>query len=237
MAEQPKVYVVHLSINELLRGTNQSSKGNALTGLWVRGTVVKDGATETWEKFLMDWNAAEPIAAIEQAGVGARVDIRMLKEGRFWNIQSVTNMGQAEAEAPPPVQAPAQAPAQAPPVQEPQEPQEPPQRQQSVALAPAPAPAQAKWGQYVPSASELKVIAMNKATDLTIGMMANGILKGAKVTPQIVYEGVIVLADRIAEYFENGAAADPKSDTSPLQREPGCDDDDPGQCADDDIPF
>ena len=82
-------------------------------------------------------------------------------------------------------------------------------------------------------------MAMNKASDLTIGMMANGILKGAKVTPQIVYEGVIVLAERIVDYFENGGAADPKSDASPLQREPGCDDDDPGPgfCPEDDIPF
>jgi hypothetical protein len=227
MTEQQKVYVVHLSITELVRGTNQSSKGNALTGLWVRGTVPKDGQIEDWEKFLMDWNAAEPIAAIEQAGVGAQVDIRMLKEGRFWNIQSVTNMGQdTGAPAGPPQRQSTPPPAQTPPParQESQFPSIPPRSKEVETRLPG---------------VDYKVVAINKATDLTIGMMENGILKGPKVTPQIVYEGVIVLADRIVDYFENGGAVVPKSDTSPLQREPGCDDGDPGPvtCPEDDIPF
>lgn len=221
MTEQQKVYVVHLSITELVRGTNQSSKGNALTGLWVRGTVPKDGQIEDWEKFLMDWNAGEPIAAIEQAGVGAQVDIRMLKEGRFWNIQSVTNMGQA-------VPAPSTQYQTSAPQQE--------QTQMFQPETADPAPAEVPQEQEETyTVRDCRVIAMNKSVDLTIGMMANGILKGTKVTPQIVYEGVIVLADRVADYLVNGGAADPVSDTSPLQREPGCDD---GDCTGtDDIPF
>ncbi|MCK4814320.1 hypothetical protein KA005_01005 [bacterium] len=229
MTEQQKVYVVHLSITELVRGTNQSTKGNALTGLWVRGTVLKDGITENWEKFLMDWNAADSIATIEQAGVGAQVDIRMLKEGRFWNIQSVTNMGQATAPAPAPV---TQAPVTQAPVT--QAPEGPPAQTEMFESAPVPAPVSV----VAPLAIDVKAVALNKAVDLTVGMMANGVLKGTKVTPQIVHEGVIILAERIVDYFENNGAVTPKSDTSPLEREPGCDDGqgDPG-VGEDDIPF
>ena len=242
MSEQQKVYVVHLQITQLERGTNQSSKGNALTGLWVRGNATNNsGEVESWEKFLMDWNAADSIAAIERAGVGAQVDIRMLKSGRFWNIQSVTDMGNTQgATAGPPPQ-PAGYPQNSP-----QPSQQPPQEQKEmfkpstenplgvIPNAPAPVPASA----FTLSEVELRMNAINKATDLTIGMMEHGILKGAKITPPIVYDGVIALANKIKDFLDSDGPDKLQSDTSPLEREPGCDDDkdDPG-VGEDGIPF
>ena len=215
------MYTVHLNVTKLERGTKMSAKNTEITGLWVFGNEAKGSGSEPWEKFLMDWNAADEISIIESAGVGANVDIGMEKEGRFWNIKSVVNKGGSGKPT-----------SGGPPVNTSQ----PSPQQKQMFDTPPPVAAIAPVPVSVPSAVDYKVVSVNKAIDLTVGMMANGVLKGPKVTPQIVYEGVIVLAERIADFLENGGEPDPKSDTSPLEREPGCDDGDPG-VDETDIPF
>ena len=217
------MYTVHLNVTKLERGTKMSAKNTEITGLWVFGNEAKGSGSEPWEKFLMDWNAADEISIIESAGVGANVDIGMEKEGRFWNIKSVVNKGGSgkPTSGGPPANTSQPSPQQKQMFQQPD--------------TPTPAPVLAPVS--APSAVDYKVVSVNRAIDLTIGMMENGVLKGTKVTPQIVYEGVIILAERLADFLENGGEPLPKSDASPLDREPGCDDGDPGPCPEDDIPF
>ena len=218
MTENRK-YTVHLDITELERGTKMSTKDTEMTGLWVRGNTMKEGQPESWEKFLMDWNAAEFIEKIESAGIGVKVDIVMEKEGRFWNIKGVYSKGKAST---PPASGP---PASGPPVETPvQKEMFTPDVNQEIKQQPA---------VFAQPAVNNKYTALKLAVELSGLMLQTGIIKTTKATPSVIYEGVLNLATRFEGYIE-GEDTMPKSDASPLKPVEG--DGDPG-VDDSDIPF
>ena len=201
MAEN-RQYTVHLDITELERGTKMSSKDTELTGLWVRGTTVKEGQVESWEKFLMDWNAGDYIEKLELAGIGTKVDIVMEKEGRFWNIKAVYDKGQAST--PPASTSPSSTPpASGPPAETPKQ-QEMFQTPQVAAVSPE------------ITVGDLKRFALERAIEITSAMMQAGIIKNTKSSPTVIAEGVLALADRLVTYLEDKETSEPKSDASPL---------------------
>ena len=83
-----------LEITGLERGTMQSKQDKTLTGLKLTGIKIdRDGnAGEEYDKFLMDWKNADEIAVLEEAGIGATVNMRSVKDGNFWNLDSVEIM-------------------------------------------------------------------------------------------------------------------------------------------------
>ena len=207
------MYTFSLSISKLERGSKLNKKQEPMPGLYVEGTQTKaDGTTSVWKKFLMDWNAAEAISVIEQVGVGGTVSIGMEKENNFWNIKQVTPMGSS-------YQAP---PTQAPPPQAPQQQSLPLPQTQAVAV-PQSAPVDDKFQE---------TFAVEQAVKLTIAMLHASIIKGAKVTSEVVVEGTMLMAERIAEFLDGKKDNDNESDASPLNHG----DEDPGP-GEDDIPF
>ena len=82
---------MYLEITELKRGTLRAQSGKNHTGLNVVGLKVEEDGSpgEEWKKFLMDWANADEIQALEDAGVGARVNVKMKKNGKFWNVAGV----------------------------------------------------------------------------------------------------------------------------------------------------
>lgn len=81
-----------VQINSLERGSHTTSGGNTQTGLYVYGTKLdQDGNLgEDWDKFLAEAFYADQIAAFEKIGAGNVANVRMVKSGRFWNVDSVT---------------------------------------------------------------------------------------------------------------------------------------------------
>ena len=79
-----------LQVTKMERRVKKNKKGEDMEGLWVEGMKqFDDKEPEKWEKFLMDWKDAEHIADLEQIGIGKLVLIKMIRNGRFWDIDSV----------------------------------------------------------------------------------------------------------------------------------------------------
>lgn len=184
------MYNVVVLIDKLERGTKESAKGSALTGLFVEGRQLKkDAEPEEWKKFLMDWNAAEAISVFEQVGVGAKVIVGMEKEGRFWNIKEVKPTAGGVAPGAP-------------------------------ASAPAPAPASASVIAQAPATTPVitdKLLAIDRAIKLTELLLANGVIKPAKASADIVIESTLMMADKIDSYMAGTINSEPKADASDLK--------------------
>ena len=89
-----------LEITGLERGTITSKAGKALTGLTIMGIKIdrEGNAGEEYEKFLMDWKNTDEIAVLEEAGIGATVNMKSVKDGNFWNLDSVEIMEEGTGE-------------------------------------------------------------------------------------------------------------------------------------------
>ncbi len=79
-----------LEITRLERGEITSKDGNPLPGLTITGFQQnQDGELEDepYEKFLMEWKNADEIEIVEEAGVGATVELKMKQQKgtRYWD--------------------------------------------------------------------------------------------------------------------------------------------------------
>lgn len=84
-------------ITKLERGTRQTKAGSTQAGLYVYGTKLdQNGADEkNWEKFLPEQFNPEQIAQFESVGIGNVANVKMVKNGNFWNV------GEVSADTPP----------------------------------------------------------------------------------------------------------------------------------------
>ena len=80
-----------LKITKLQRKTQRAqSSGKEYDGLWLEGMKkFDDKPDEKYEKFIYDWKDAEHIETLENIGVGGYALIKMVRNGRFWDIESV----------------------------------------------------------------------------------------------------------------------------------------------------
>lgn len=79
-----------LLITKLQRGTNKAASGKVHEGLFLAGWKQnKDAPPEAYDKFLYDWKNAAHIQELEQIGLGSAALIKMVRNGRFWDIESI----------------------------------------------------------------------------------------------------------------------------------------------------
>lgn len=218
MADRAKMVV---EITSLKRGTKTSAKGNNMTGIDVNGTwYKKDGVREPWQKFLNDYYDGVAIAELERIGVGGKALIMMERDGRFWKVISVEQLEDGKTETTP-------APNQDVPAA----------TETAGATIPAPAGVPAPpWAfsqQNTQGIENDKMFVVKQAVELMVAMLAAGIVKGTKATPQLIAEHVLVTSDTLLEYLNGSVDSQPESDASDL-KDKGSED---GDIPEDDIPF
>lgn len=79
-----------LLITKLQRGTTKARTNQVYEGLYLAGWKQnRDAAPEMYDKFLYDWKDATFIQELEQIGIGGAALIKMVRNGRFWDMASV----------------------------------------------------------------------------------------------------------------------------------------------------
>ena len=79
-----------LLITKLQRGTSKAKSGKVHEGLFLAGWKQnKDAPPEMYDKFLYDWKDAAHIQELEQIGTGGAALIKMVRNGRFWDIEAI----------------------------------------------------------------------------------------------------------------------------------------------------
>jgi hypothetical protein len=224
---------MRLEITNLEKGTKLSRNGKDLSGLNVTGIKIdQDGNPgDQWDKFLMDWKNPEEIATLENAGVGAKVNItneRDPQNSRFWNVVGVSVMSAGEgassvtvAETKPAESKPATKTETAKPAAA------------SVAVAAYPA-------MQLPV---VKSTALNAALEFTHSLVTSGerfkkILAATKTTNETLMQLTLENASEFEAYLNGKVDSDVKSDDADLDKG-GVDAGEPNLpgAEDDDIPF
>lgn len=206
-------------VNQLERGTRTAKSGNVQTGLWIRGVKLDQyGQDEkNWEKFLPEEYNANHIAVFEQIGIGNTVNIKMVKNGNFWNVDSVSldepssEGGQPQGSGPHPDAGGGQ-------------------KQTSFIPQPGKAPTSAKTAAWHirNSAMHTAIALLGKMVDLQAAGVA--VFPKTKMGSQIIEDSVMATAKRIEEYIGGKKEVATKSDSQDLVEEPI-------SIPDDDIPF
>jgi hypothetical protein len=81
-------------ITNLERGVRETSGGKEQEGLWLTGIKMEqDGSfkEDEYEKFLSEQFDSEFITTIEDFGIGSELNLSFVKDGKFWNLNSVTD--------------------------------------------------------------------------------------------------------------------------------------------------
>lgn len=78
-------------ITKLERGTRQTKAGSTQAGLYVYGVKIDQNGNDekNWEKFLPEQFNADQISQFESVGVGNTANVKMVKNGNFWNVGNV----------------------------------------------------------------------------------------------------------------------------------------------------
>jgi len=241
-----------LKITKLTRTTTKAKSGEIYEGLKVEGMKqVKDATPEKWDKFLYDWKDSEYIQILEQIGVGGSVNIKMTRNGRFWDIESMIPIKAADQtegypwhvlsgksggmvgvlDSPSSGQGTSASPA-TPPVTSPVQSAGP------VASAVAPIPTATQVDVCGYTSQSIRTQSIETAKHIVIAMLANGEkfkkLLPPAVTTAALGEILIAYATRIEEYIAKGTEPD---DTDPSGLDNTKDESgDPGP-GDGDIPF
>ena len=179
----------YVIIDTIEDGYNTTKAGDERAGLRITGTKEADAfkPEEPYEKFIYDHPSNDHIQSqFRQFGPGDRVNIKMVKSGAYWDIQSVTSLDGGDSGPTPPTRPSTPsggAPAAAKPVQ------------QSLA-----APADCVRG-----------AAIQAAASYVAGIAA----RLPKATP-ITEIGALVIqaADRFVAYIENKSAVRPKEEAA-----------------------
>jgi len=79
-----------LLVTKLQRGTTTAKNGKVYEGLYLAGWKQnKDADPEMYDKFLYDWKDAAHIQELEQIGIDGAALIKMVRNGRFWDIEAI----------------------------------------------------------------------------------------------------------------------------------------------------
>lgn len=82
-------------IDSLERGQRKTKKGFDQVGIQVDGVRFKEGQEEgPWSRFFTDQFDSDIVAALEKIGVGNMADIKMEKNGQYWNPVSAKAVGE-----------------------------------------------------------------------------------------------------------------------------------------------
>ena len=88
-----------VKITKLVRAQRETKKGATQLGITVEGIKFRDGVEEgEWSRFFTDQFDADIIASLEKIGTGNMADIKMEKNGQYWNPVSakpVSDQGSA----------------------------------------------------------------------------------------------------------------------------------------------
>lgn len=214
-----------VQIDKLERTTQESRKGNQLTGLKVEGTRLKKGGErEPWTKFLNDYYDAKVVESFERLGTGSKAVVVMQRDGRWWKVLNVnpadggsetaSNDNDAGTTSAPNADVPATT--------------------SSATMPQAPA--------VTPPAAVFNVdyerqYALDRSIKLIVGMVEAGLIKGTKATPQVVTENVLTAADMFLEYIQGEVDSEPEADASDLKDENTGTDGSESPVDDEDIPF
>lgn len=214
-------------INELERGERTTKNDKVQEGLWLRGIKMdqegKFNDEDEYEKFLSEQFDADFIQTIENFGVGSELNLSFVKDGAFWNLDSVTDNkarggggnspGTPKSEDPSPKRNQQSAPDPIAPAEAP------------VVLASTPV-------QVRTTALSLAISAMKIGTKLQ-SFNEKYKLFPLKTTPALLAQTLQTTAESFETFIK---AADEKSATK-NDREPGSDDDHEPEIPEDDIPF
>jgi len=217
-----------LEITGLERGTITSKAGKALTGLTVIGIKIdRDGnAGEEYEKFLMDWKNTDEIAVLEEAGIGATVNMRSVKDGNFWNLDSVEIMEEGTGQSSTPSTAKEQPATQTP---------DGPATAQPKNATAAPAP---EVVTLAASVEAMRIEALKAAVKLTDAILKSdprfkSLLPVTKTNVEIVSQMTLENASKFESFIKGGAKADVASDAADLNTD-GVDAEEPSMPGDED---
>jgi len=198
-----------LEITGLERGTMQSKQDKTLTGLKLTGIKIdRDGnAGEEYDKFLMDWKNADEIAVLEEAGIGATVNMRSVKDGNFWNLDSVEIMEEGTGQS--------STPATKEPAT--QTPDGPATAQPKTAAAPS------ETVILAASDEAMRIEALKAAVSLTDAILSSDerfkkLLAATKTNVEIVSQMTLENASKFESFIKNGGKA-VKSDDADLDKD------------------
>ena len=221
-----------LEITGLERGTITSKAGKALTGLTIRGIKIdRDGnAGEEYEKFLMDWKNTDEIAVLEEAGIGATVNMRSVKDGNFWNLDSVEIMEEGTGQSSTPSTA-EEKPAT-------QTPDGPATAQPKTTTAAAPAPQVQEIVTLAASKEAQRIEALKAAVLFTKAILSSdprfkSLLPVTKTNVEIVSQMTLETASKFESFIKGGGKADVASDSADLDTD-GVDAEEPSLPGDED---
>jgi hypothetical protein len=199
-----------LELTGLERGTSTSKAGKTLTGLTITGIKFdRDGnEEEEYTKFLMDWKNADEISALEEYGIGAKVELQNEKDGNFWNLVDVVLLEEGTG-------APAREPAAKPSAK---------QKGVKNSTPTATETAVRSTVEYVaPPVTDARVEALKAAVNLTDAFLNSDerfkkLLPATKTTVEIVSQMTLENAAKF-EAFINGKKTNVESDDTDLNKE------------------
>ena len=204
-----------VEITKLERGTIESKQGNTLTGVSVEGIKIdEDGnASETYEKFLMDWKNPDEIEIIEGAGVGSTVEIRNEKDGRFWNVVGAEVVEPGDGQDSVTTQkdkAPAQKEKRPASNTKSQRPSQTKQEAAPMVITPA-----------ASSTEGMRLMALKEAVRLTDSFLASDerfkkLIPAGKATAEIVIQMTLENASQFESFINGDLKPGIKSDTEDL---------------------
>ena len=209
-----------LEITGLERGTMQSKANKTLTGLSLTGIKIdRDGnAGEQYDKFLMDWKNPDEIAVLEEAGIGATVNMRSVKDGNFWNLDSVEIMEEGTGQSSTPAT-----------------------KEPATQTPDGPATAQPKTGSMAahgkveetaanpmavslaPSEDAVRVASLKEAVRFTASILSSDerfkkLFPSTKTTVEIVSQFVVETASKFESFIKKGVK-EVKSDDADLNKD------------------
>jgi hypothetical protein len=199
--------IMILELTGLERGTTTSKAGKTLVGITVIGIKIdRDGnAGEEYEKFLMDWKNPDEIAVLEEAGVGATVEMKSVKNGNFWDLDEVIILEEGDGT---PSREPAAKPAKA-------EPKKPSQA--------AGGPVSHTVEYQAPPVTDTRVEALRAAVKITDAMLSSDerfkkLMPATKTTVEIVSQMTLENAAKF-EAFLKGKSDKVESDDADLDKD------------------
>jgi hypothetical protein len=200
-------------IDSLERGQRKTKKGFDQVGIQVDGVRFKEGQEEgPWSRFFTDQFDSDIVAALEKIGVGNMADIKMEKNGQYWNPVSAKAAGKQSDGG-------SQGNAPAPKKEE---------KKSSVSRAELEAMDKLYTRQ---EALERAVQLVNAAVQLNA---TSSIFPKTKMTLDLLAQETLSVAEMFENYLMSKAEGTPKADTTAVTEGKK---EEAGPIPDEDVPF
>lgn len=205
-----------IRIDSLERGERETKTGKTQVGITVSGIKYKDGVEEgDYKKFFTDQFDSDIISSLEKIGVGNRAEIKMEKNGQFWNPVSASPVGK-------------------------QTPSKDSQRDQKPKAGDEPSKVSTEV--YTPSYSSIKMVALEHAVDVVrsaVSLNAQdkmSLFPKGKVTLDLLAQEVLGVADMFEKYLQGKVEGIPTADAAAVKNQ-GASNKPAAVIPDEDIPF